>query len=420
MELIASYFSDYPLSPSDFGKLGRRIQILGDFIATSGSIEMGINLSPSVESIAISLFPFLQQPRNDTRRPFSALFSRHKTGTRGIVIPVGRPTFRFACHLIGSIRNVFGSHLPIEIAYSGDEDLPSSYRNFLISLGSNIETVDITQVFNDDHLRLAKGKWAIKPFAILASKFEEVVLLDSDSVMLQPPDVLFGHQGFQKTGVLLFRDRLIFKGAYPDRHAWWEEQMKHTIPSSNYLNSLVHREHYSEEGESGLVVVNKGNLNVFLGLLHVAWQNSEKVRNQVTYKMGYGDKESWWLAFELCKVPYSFEHRYAAIIGEVVKRDNVSRVCSFTIAHVDDKDEPLWLNGSLLKNKALNETEFWIPEAWMADGEWEKGFSKSSWSCKKGGRIEALDKHTIDIFRRSVDQARRLDNMMRTLLNAPQ
>lgn len=415
LEVVSTYFLDYPLGYSDFGKFGRRIEILGDFIATSPNENL--DLHPAVEQLAASLFSFLLPQQAGTSPPLSTLISRHKTGTRGIVIPVGKPTFRFACHLIASIRNVLGSLLPIEVAYAGDDDLPSFQRNFLVSLGSDIKSVDITELFDDGPLNLAQGKWAIKPFAILASRFEQVILLDSDTVMLQPPDVLFDHhQGFKETGALLFRDRLILKDAYPERHAWWEEQMKHTTPSSNYLNSKVHLEHYSEEGESGLIVVDKGRLPVFLALLHVAWQNSEDVRTQVTYKMGYGDKESWWLAFELCNVPYTFEHRYAAILGDVVQyADDIPRVCSFTIAHVDENDELLWLNGSLLKNKALDDTEFWVPRTWMVDGEWEKGITRSSWSCKKGGKILQLKEAAINILERSVGQARSLENTARKI-----
>ncbi|WEW57500.1 hypothetical protein PRK78_002967 [Emydomyces testavorans] len=388
LDSIATYFVDYPA-------------------ASTASSEIG--LWPTIETFALSLFPFLRRPVG--HRPLYSLLRRHERGTKGVVIPVGISSFRFACHLVGSIRNVLKSQIPIEIAYAGESDLPLAHRQFLSSLGSAIYLLDVTAYFDDSLVNFATGMWAIKPFAILASRFEQAMLMDSDSVLLQKPETLFdGHGGFKKTGVLLFHDRLLFKNAFPARHEWWQEQMKHSSPSSNFQTSRVHTEKYAEEGESGLVVVDKARLPVLMGLLHVAWQNTEEVRTKVTYVMGYGDKESWWLAFELCNVPYTFESHYAAILGELVNSGNVTRVCSFNIAHTDENDDLLWFNGSLLRNKARNTTEFWVPEVWMLDGEWEKGRTKSMWSCMRSGVTLPVDERTTWILHESVNEARRLDS----------
>jgi hypothetical protein len=44
--------------------------------------------------------------------------------------------------------------------------------------------------------------WAIKPFAALASTFEKVIVIDADSVFLQPPENLLSETGWQETGTL--------------------------------------------------------------------------------------------------------------------------------------------------------------------------------------------------------------------------
>ncbi|KAI1990480.1 hypothetical protein LOZ53_001689 [Ophidiomyces ophidiicola] len=407
LEQIANYFVDFPLSSSAFGELGRRTQILEKWIRLS-SISRDTVLSTSIEKFALSLFPFLRLPHDS--RPLSSLLKRPEKGSKGIVIPVSTSYFRFGCHLVGSIRNVLKSQIPIEIAYAGDLDLPPKYRQFLSSLDSGIYFVDVTTYFDNDFIGFSTGAWAIKPFAVLASRFEQVMLMDSDSVLLQRPEVVFEkHNGFKETGALLFHDRLLFQNAFPERHAWWEAQMKYSLPSKNFRLSRVHNEKYAEEGESGMVVVNKSRLAVVMGLLHAAWQNTKEVRDRVTYRMGYGDKESWWFAFELCNTPYIFEPHYAAILGEIRDTDNIARVCSFNIAHTDENGSLLWFNGSLLKNKALNTTEFWVPKVWMLNGEWEKGQSKSMWSCMKNGTIMSIQKQTSWILQKSVQEAERLD-----------
>lgn len=42
-------------------------------------------------------------------------------------------------------------------------------------------------VFDDTTLKLKDGGWAIKLFAVLASRFEEVILLEADAIFTQRP-----------------------------------------------------------------------------------------------------------------------------------------------------------------------------------------------------------------------------------------
>jgi alpha 1,3-mannosyltransferase len=72
-------------------------------------------------------------------------------------------------------------------------------------------------------------------------------------------------------------------------------------------------------GDSAVVVWNKGKLPVFTGLLHICWQKTQVVREDITCKMMYGDRESWWFGLELCGVP-TFEKHYGAAIGEIITK----------------------------------------------------------------------------------------------------
>lgn len=94
------------------------------------------------------------------------------------MIPVGFKTVRFAIHLVGNIRTVLGSRLPIQVVYAGEEDLPLYSREKLLDVELDMEFIDVLEVFSDDR----DGGWAIKPFAVLASTFEQVILLDADCV----------------------------------------------------------------------------------------------------------------------------------------------------------------------------------------------------------------------------------------------
>ena len=413
IENTSKYFLDYPLGDDKFGEMGRRVDILGDWLRMS--VEPKFNLqereiiTTQAERLAQSLFPFLPQSFISTH------FGNVSSESRGIVIPSGVATFRYACHLVSCLREVLHSTVPIQIVYAGDTDLPSSYREIIVSLAPEVETLDILTVFNDNNLAFWKSGWAIKPFAILASKFQHVLLLDADAVFLQPPETIFeSHEGYHETGTLLFHDRLLWKGHFQDRHKWWREQMKHRQPSDTLLKSLVYTEDYAEEGDSGVVVMDKGRLPVLLGLLHTCWQNTLSVREKWTYRLTYGDKESWWFGFELTGAPYSFEAHYGSIVGSTVHHEgNASEVCGFTIAHLDYRDRLLWYNGSLLKNKKVDAMEFEVPTHWMTDGVWWKGSDRSEMSCMSETILRTLDATEIGILEESVRIAQEVDQRLR-------
>jgi alpha 1,3-mannosyltransferase len=414
---VADYFEAYPLPESEFGQMGKRLQILEDWIHTldtaSLPAEQKAEISSNIEHAALSLTPFLRSPTNsDTPNYLQSLRRSFIPGSRGIVIATGHKRFRFACHLIKNLRNVLESTLPIQIAYAGDSDLPVEHRKYLESIGPDISTFDVTSVFDDTTLKLVEGGWAIKAFALLASTFEQAMLLDADTIFLQKPENIFNdHPGYHKTGTLLFHDRLLWQYGFKERHEWWEKELAHTELSSTIKHSKVFVEKYAEEGDSGVVVVDKGRLEVFIGLLHICWQNTYAVREAFTYRQGYGDKESWWFGFELVATPYTMEDHYGAIVGHT-SPSAPTKVCSFTIAHVDAKNKLLWYNGSLLKNKEISATDLDVPTEWMIDGTWEKGASKADMSCMKDTDIRKLTSLELDVLQKTVKLAEENDRVI--------
>jgi alpha 1,3-mannosyltransferase len=357
-------------------------------------------LSHNTEALAVSLFPFLNSPSaTNNIADLQSLRSSFVPGSKGIVIPVGEKNFRYACHLIANLRRILKSTLPIQIAYAGDSDLPFEYRQHLTSMDAQISAFDVTTVFDDKTLDLLHGGWAIKSFALLGSTFEEALVLDADAIFLQEPREIFDQDPrYKATGTLLFHDRLIWQGAFKDRHEWWEKELAHTDLSPSIRNSKVYMDGYAEEGDSGVVAVDKSRVEVFTGLLHICWQNTAAVR-----------EESWWFGFELSAVPYSMEEHYATVLGQKEIDDRSEKVCSFDIAHVDHTGRLLWYNGSLLKNKKLNLTEFEIPTVWMIDGTWEKSSDRSQPSCMRDAEIRSLTPAEAELLGKTVEAAKSVD-----------
>jgi hypothetical protein len=410
------YFVNYPPNGTNygdqFGEMGSRVRLLRDWVSISDS--RGGALDHSIEEVMGSMFPFLRNASNpNNTTPFSSLRKSFMPGSRGIVIPTGSDTFRFACHLVLAIRNVHNSSLPIQIVYAGDTDLPPKERELLAQFVEDVEFVDILKVLDNETLQLETGGWAIKAFAALSSRYEEVILLDADAVLVQAPEFVFEQKGYNDTGVLLYHDRLLWQHGFKERHEWWRKQMEHHTPSLALNKSLVWTEEYAEEGDSGLIVMDKGRLAVLMGLLHICWQNTYAVREEITYKITYGDKESYWFGFELSGTPFAFETHYGSIAGwKQIDEDKSEKVCSFTIAHTDDKDRLLWYNGSLLKNKAVDNTTFEVPTHWMMDATWVKGGSKPEISCMKGGEPKELTADEMHIIERSIEEAKKFDEQM--------
>ena len=427
IEHTAMYYDLYRLKePFDqhFGERGQRAVTIRKWIEIADSLPASdekTRIEEAVEKAITATFPYLSNPPNGSRTPFKSLRESYitdskKRGSRGIVIPVGKKNLRMACQLVASVTRVHKSSLPIELAYAGDEDLGPEERHLVKELFPNedVSFLNVLSVFDDSTLALGTGGWAIKPFALLASRFGEVILADADTVFVKKPEAIFRQKGYKRKGALMFHDRLIDKERYMSRHTWWREQVVH--PSEEVGKSLSWTENYAEEADSGIVVVNKGRLDVLMGLLHAGWQNSKDVREKVTYKVTYGDKESYWFGLELTEGPYEFEKYYGGIAGWMGTREGPAavkdpQVCSYVIAHPDDDEKGLlWYNGSLLKNKVSADREYLVPSHWMINGTWDKGL-RPHFSCMKGGVLFEISEKERRILEKSVEEAKRLDTV---------
>ena len=128
-DIIASAraYIDAPLPASAFGEMGTRTKILTDWIEESASLSRHLSrketalLSAQLENAVVSMYPFLKNPIDpDNPLPFTSLRKHIIPRSRGIVITSGRSHFRYALHLIGSIRKVLRSKLPIQVMYAGN------------------------------------------------------------------------------------------------------------------------------------------------------------------------------------------------------------------------------------------------------------------------------------------------------------
>ena len=253
--------------------------------------------------LEVELFPWAHYK-------FHSIFEmRQSFHGRGLIIPTGSHHLRFAIHLIKQVRWL-GCSLPILIAYAGDKDLKPKEVEYLRRL--NVQLLDVTRIFDTAKLELTG--WQIKPFALLAAPFEEVIIADADTVFLQNPALLLEDEGYREHGVLLFHDRTLFAGDKGKVH-WLHTHLPHPL-SERARATRMYRQLSAHELESGVLVWHKGQR--LAGLLAVCKMNAKEERDRITYKTFYGDKESFWIGLEMAAQSWTELQPTPGVIGILV------------------------------------------------------------------------------------------------------
>ncbi|KAG0276493.1 hypothetical protein BGZ95_007470 [Linnemannia exigua] len=299
------------------------------------------------------LFPWIQVQRKTSLSLYESFHGR------GFVFCGGDKQFQMMITSIQSLRLKLHSKLPIQVFFMGERDLSVKRQDYLRKMTHSIEVLDITQHLDNDYLRL-KG-WAIKPFAILASKFEEAIFIDADAYFLRTPELLFDDPGYRATGALFFYDRTILPG-WRKGPEWIRANQP--FMSNIPLNSRSFRGTTAHEQESGVVLIDKKRR--LSALLSVCKMNSFWERDLSVYQTFYGDKETFYIGFELVQEPYAFVRNYGGVIGELNPEDDQS-ICGAQM-HLDYQGKPLWWNSGLVKNKNNDDYRDLYFGYWMSGG----------------------------------------------------
>jgi hypothetical protein len=203
---------------------------------------------------------------------------------RGIVMAAGGPRhFTNAWVTIQVLRRLHGCTLPIELWYLGPDEMSSTTVKLLRPL--DVVCVDGLEVRRQHPVR-RMGGWECKPFAIIHSRFQEVLWLDADNVPLVEPSFLFAEPAYARTGAIFWPD---LTSLSPDHPIW-------TICRVPWRDE--------PEFESGQIVLDKARCWDTLQLtMHLnAWSD-------FYYRYVYGDKETFHLAWRMLDRPHAMPDR---------------------------------------------------------------------------------------------------------------
>jgi hypothetical protein len=104
---------------------------------------------------------------------------------------------------IALLRGKLGCTLPIEVWHLGPDEMGPAMRSLLEDLGA--QAIDALEVAKRHQVQCLGG-WELKSYALMHSRFSEVLFLDADNVPVKDPSCLFERPEFQETGAIFWPD----------------------------------------------------------------------------------------------------------------------------------------------------------------------------------------------------------------------
>lgn len=203
---------------------------------------------------------------------------------RGIVISAGGVKY-FTCAWmnITTLRNQ-GCTLPIEVWYTGQELTPEAIEA-LAPL--NVECKNVAD-YSKENLQ----GYALKPMAILKSKFKEILFLDADNNCMKDPAFLFESKEYKDKGAIFWPD-------------FW------TTDKKNPIWKIIGSDDFGAiEQESGQVLINKERCWKELNLCMYFNRNA-----RYYYQMLLGDKDTFKFAWVALGTPYHMVQTPVGLAG---------------------------------------------------------------------------------------------------------
>lgn len=234
---------------------------------------------------------------------------------KGIVICGGGITYYTCAWIAIKMLRKKKCTLPIELWYIGKE--------LNIELIAELKKLNVRCVNSLDFDNNNFNGYALKPFSIIYSSFEEVIFLDADNICLKNIENLFEMNEYKETGAIFWPD--YWKTA-PDNPMW-------EIMGVNYTDM--------PEQESGQMVINKKTcwkpLNLCLYL---------NQRKNIYYKFIHGDKDTFRFSWLALNKKFFMVKSKPDTCGFI---DDEENFIGFTMLQYSLTNEPLFLHRNLIK-----------------------------------------------------------------------
>lgn len=239
-------------------------------------------------------------------------------GGRGISMTGGGMYFPMALAAIRWIREE-EPDIPIEVFMSNKDEYEQSYcEDIFPSL--NVECLVGEEIYGEALSKKIMSAYALKPLAILASKFDDIYFMDVDSLPLLKVNSMFDSKIYQDTGYIMSRDywsRYVSPHFYdiagitlggrergsPECEALLQKDRKNAIPGPS--------------SESGQLIVNKSKhiRSLILAMYYNMYGPKIYYPLLMMGGIGEGDKDTYAAAAVVCKEDYYQNTKGPATLG---------------------------------------------------------------------------------------------------------
>ena len=221
-------------------------------------------------------------------------FPEHRFQARGIVLCGGGSVYFPCIWVCVRMLRRFGCTLPIELWYRGPHEMNEEMKALLEPY--DVACVDSFAAAREFPVRRLDG-WELKPYAILNSRFAEVLYIDADNVVVRNPEFLFDSAMYQETGSLFWQD-------VPNNAS----DQSYLKDSAWDLLDLPFRD--EPQFESGQLLVDKRRCWRALQLtLHL------NEHSEYYYTAFFGDKDTFHLAWRKLGQEYSLVPHPPGVLG---------------------------------------------------------------------------------------------------------
>src|SRR5262249_6502331 len=154
---------------------------------------------------------------------------------------------------------------------------------------------------------------------------------------------------------------------------------------------------------AAVVLVNKGKRSNLDGILATCRLAMADIRHVVydTPSPLYGDKETYWIGFEIAEANYSFARHPMGAIGSFVSDSDDVLVCGNSLYFGGASSRPFWFNSGIVKTKFRSDEQLRNYEAVGRNAFFVEGHGP----CCKGDEsgfftLNKKEKQTMEALKR--------------------
>ncbi|OQR95107.1 hypothetical protein ACHHYP_00392 [Achlya hypogyna] len=261
-------------------------------------------------------------------------FVFESSSATGIVMCVTNDLVPIGASLVQELQRL-GNHEPIQVFHCMADELSANAQSVLkeSANGTSLQVIDVCSVLVDAGIwtfatALGFKSFWLKPVALLFSSFDHVILMDVDDIFLSDPARLRSLPAYSDTGSFFFYDRVLdfnqFLNTDYDGTSTFVRQFFAQFPLADFglpahaPSPLLAKSHLwngntAHEQDSSLVLVHKRRVGPTV--LKLLWHLSTQTRHTNPIAFSWGDKEAFWISFELAGAPYSFSPWASSVVA---------------------------------------------------------------------------------------------------------